>query len=233
VASLSCETDFVASTDIFKQYAAMLLELLAKHGKTIREDEYPNIKLDTYLKGIDSQFASMSILDGLKHVISKTQENCKIGQFNVYEYSEKDTIGTYLHNSINHNIGIKGSYVVLNSKHPEVTELAEKLAMQVIASNPKWLNKQDVPTEVYEAEKKIIQENVANEQTGKKQDIIDRIVNSKLGNWMEETVLNEQQFVIVDHESTSKAKVNQIVQEKGKELSLPEPLKIVDFKLLI
>jgi elongation factor Ts len=229
---LSCETDFVASTDIFRQYTAMLLELLAKHGKTIKEEDYSNIKLDTYID-VDSQFKSMTILDGLKHIISKTQENCKIGQFNIYEYGDKDTIGVYLHNTVNNNIGLKCSYVVLNSNHPEVNSLAEKLAMQVVASNPKWLNKQDIPKEVYEAEKNIIQENVQNENVGKKQDIIDKIVSSKLNSWIEENVLNEQQFVIIDHESTTKAKVSQVVDEKGKELSLTQPLKIIDFKLLL
>jgi elongation factor Ts len=210
----------------------MLLDLLIKHGKNITENELNTVKLDAYLN-VDSQFKSMTVMDGLKHIISKTQENCKIGNFTVYEYSDKDTIGVYLHNSPQENLGIKGSYVVINSNHPQLKDFAEKLAMQVIASNPKWLNKEDVPNDILEAEKKIIYDNVASENQGKKQDIIDKIVNSKLNSWYEDNVLNEQQFVIIDHESNTKAKVKQVVLDKGKELSLPEQLKLIDFKLLI
>lgn len=55
----------------------------------------------------------MSLIDGLKHLISKTQENCKITTYNLYEYNpEHEVVGVYLHSSPAVDIGLKGAFVV-------------------------------------------------------------------------------------------------------------------------
>jgi elongation factor Ts len=173
-------------------------------------------------------------MDGLKHVISKTQENCKIGNFDVYTYSPNDLIGVYVHTSSTPNAGLKASYVVLSSNKKvdeSLRPFAEKLAMQVVASNPKFLKIESVPAERLAEERKIFVENVLAD--GKKPEHVDKIVNSKINGWYEETVLNEQQFLIIDHdEEGGKSKVSQVVQKKGKELGLDD-LHIKDFKLFI
>jgi elongation factor Ts len=173
-------------------------------------------------------------MDGLKHVISKTQENCKIGNFDVYTYGPNDMIGVYIHNSSTPNSGMKGSYVVLSSSKKideSIKPFAEKLAMQVVASNPKFVSKESVPAERLEQERKIFVENVLAE--GKKAEHVDKIVSSKINGWYEENVLNEQQFLIIDHEEEGgKIKVSQVVQKKGKEIGI-EDLHIKDFKLFI
>lgn len=104
--------------------------------------------------------------------------------------------------------------------------------MQVVASNPKYLNKTDVPEDVLEAEKKIIKDGLlSNEETKNKKLDIEKVTKAKINSWYEDNVLNEQQFVIVDHEDTdSKAKVSNVVSKKGKELNIDD-LKLKDFKL--
>jgi elongation factor Ts len=176
----------------------------------------------------------MNIMEGLKHVISKTQENCKIGNYSVYSYGPNDLIGVYVHTSSTPNAGLKASYIVLSSKNKvdqSLKPFAEKLAMQVVAFNPKFLSKETVPVERLADEKKIFADAVLAE--GKKPELLDKIVASRINGWYEETVLNEQQFLIVDHdEEAGKIKVSQVVQKKGKELGLDD-LYVKDFKLFI
>ena len=175
----------------------------------------------------------MSILDGLKHVISKTQENCRIGDFNVFNYSPGDIIGVYLHSPVSNDLGFKGSYVVLSGDkiNNEYKSFADKLAMQVVASKAKYLNKADIPENVLSHEEKIFKEAAISE--GKKENILDKVVKAKIESFYEEVVLNEQQYVIIDYdEDIGKLKVNQIVSKKGKELGC-EDLKIKDFKLIL
>ena len=106
--------------------------------------------------------------------------------------------------------------------------------MQVVASRPKYLNKNDVPKDVLEHETKIIKDGILDDkETMSKNVDVNKIVNSKVNNWYGENVLNEQQFVIVEHDSKdSKLKVADVVSKKGKELGIDD-LKIKEFKLLI
>lgn len=101
--------------------------------------------------------------------------------------------------------------------------------MQVIASKPRYLNKEDIPEEVLENEKRILKEGIINNNTNKELNI-DKILNSKLNNFIEENILNEQLYVIIEHDvKDNKAKVKEIVAKKGKELGYPD-LKISEFK---
>lgn len=246
VSALSCETDFVSGTDMFKNYSNILLNILTENNLTeIKEEDFDKIKIvnNTY----DKSFDNMSVLEGLKMLISKIQENCKIGQLIKYDYTPsnektKSFIGTYLHSSPSNypNLGVKASYVVLSaeeggdqlSKHAEneLNELSSQLAMQVLACTPKYLNRTDIPANVLDHETKIIEERVAKDS---KPEIAVKLVNSAVKSWIEERVLNEQIFVIQAHESNeAKINVQSLIAKYEKKLKL-KSLTIRDFKLFI
>jgi elongation factor Ts len=71
--------------------------------------------------------------------------------------------------------------------------LAHDLAMQVVAGNPTYLNREDVPAEVIEEEKAIYRAEM--KDSGKPEHILDRIVEGKLEKFYEETCLAEQAFI--------------------------------------
>lgn len=246
VSSLSCETDFVSSTDLFQNYLNIVLDFLMENKRNkVEEKDLDSVKIveNEYNKS----FNNLSLLEGLKNLISKTQENCKLGVCEKFDYTtEKDKVifGTYLHSSPQNNIclGAKAAFVILefdnegknlsSDQKKKLTEIADNLSMQVVASAPKYLNRSDIPSDILEHENKILKEQIveANSKSEKKVDI-DKVLASKMNSWFEEIVLNEQNYVIVDHESSEgKTKVGNLVSKIGKDLGL-KSLQIRDFRL--
>jgi elongation factor Ts len=74
----------------------------------------------------------------------------------------------------------------------EFRRLARDLAMQVAASDPWWISREDVPDEVLAQERKIY-EAQAREQ-GKPDNVLDKIVEGKLAAFYKEQVLLDQLF---------------------------------------
>ncbi len=72
-------------------------------------------------------------------------------------------------------------------------QLARDLAMQVVASRPRWVRREEVPEEEIERERQIYRAQLANE--GKPEHIWDRIIQGKLEKWFQEVCLLEQPFI--------------------------------------
>ncbi len=105
--------------------------------------------------------------------------------------------------------GIIGSYVHPGSKVASLVELAcetdfvarteqfqqlaRDLAMQVVASRPRYVSREDIPAEEIEREKAIYREQLAD--SGKPAEIIEKIIEGKLEKWFAEVCLLEQPFV--------------------------------------
>jgi elongation factor Ts len=75
----------------------------------------------------------------------------------------------------------------------EFQALAHDLAMQVVAANPAYLTRDEVPTEIIEAEKAVFRAQM--EDSGKPEHILERISEGKLEKFYEETCLLEQPFI--------------------------------------
>ena len=79
------------------------------------------------------------------------------------------------------------------ARTPEFQALVKDLAMQVVASRPRWLSPEDVPAEVIEQEKAIYRKQL--EEEGKPEHIMDRIIEGKLKKFYDESCLLEQPFI--------------------------------------
>jgi elongation factor Ts len=103
-------------------------------------------------------------------------------------------VGNYVHFS-----GKVASLVELNcesdfvARTEQFQQLARDLAMQVVASSPLFVSRDDVPEELLESEMDIYREQAAD--SGKPADIIERIVDGKLDKWYAEVCLLEQPFL--------------------------------------
>ena len=75
----------------------------------------------------------------------------------------------------------------------EFQALAHDLAMQVVAANPAYLNRDDVPVEVIEEEKAIYRAQM--QDSGKPEHILERIAEGKMEKFYEETCLLDQPFI--------------------------------------
>ena len=103
-------------------------------------------------------------------------------------------IGTYVH------AGSKvAGMVALNCETDFVArtdrfqQLARDIAMHVVAARPLYISRDEVPADMIEREKVIYREQMAN--SGKPEQVIDKIVEGKLDKWLSEVTLLEQSFV--------------------------------------
>ena len=103
-------------------------------------------------------------------------------------------VGAYIHAG-----GKIGVLVEVNcetdfvARHEEFQALVHDLAMQVCATDPRFIRKDDVTLEVLEREKEVLRAQAAS--TGKPPEVLDRIVEGKLGKFYEDTCLYEQHFI--------------------------------------
>jgi len=72
-------------------------------------------------------------------------------------------------------------------------ELVHDIAMHIAASDPKFIRKEDVTPEAYEREKDIYRTQAAS--TGKPPQVVEKIVEGKMGKFYEEVCLYEQPFI--------------------------------------
>jgi elongation factor Ts len=234
ICSVSCETEFVANTDYFKDFSNVLLNTILDQNRVIQENDYSQLPLSSenceYYRG-------SNISEGLKIVIAKTQENCNITSSDYLSINSNECVGVYLHNSPAENLGVKGSYIILKADstlNPEqsrkMTELANNLAMHIVAANSKYLRSSDVPQEVLEREKAILEEQSKNIAQNKD---FTKILKNKIEKWIEENVLLEQIYLILDHEESSKPKkVSEVIKSFSNENQI-QNLEIKEFKLIL
>jgi len=93
------------------------------------------------------------------------------------------------------------------AKMPEYKEFCRDIAMQVAASSPEYVRREDVPQEVIEHERAIARAQALNE--GKPEKIVDKIVDGRIEKYFKEVCLLEQVF-IKDNDKI----VQQILTEK-------------------
>jgi translation elongation factor EF-Ts len=113
----------------------------------------------TLLKSLDSDVATQTIEEGIKYVISKTQENCRLNKVyqRAWSPSEGEVLAPYLHNPKtvgggSLQLGKVGALVFLKAddKAARLDDLASQLALHVAAMKPHYLFERDVPQEVRE-----------------------------------------------------------------------------------
>ena len=63
---------------------------------------------------MDPEVSSQNIQDGIKFVISKTQENCQLSRVfrTEFDSSKGEVLATYLHNKVNQRVGKIGTVFV-------------------------------------------------------------------------------------------------------------------------
>ena len=93
------------------------------------------------------------------------------------------------------------------AKNPEFREFVKDIAMQIAATKPEYVKREEVPAEVIEKEKEIIKAQALNE--GKPEAAIEKIVTGRIDKFFAETCLLEQDF-IKDPDKT----VQQVLTEK-------------------
>ncbi|NLY21557.1 MAG: translation elongation factor Ts [Tissierellia bacterium] len=79
------------------------------------------------------------------------------------------------------------------SKNEEFREFVKDVAMQVVASNPKYVSREEVPADEIEHEKHILREQALNE--GKPENIVEKMVEGRINKYYQEVCLLDQPFI--------------------------------------
>src|SRR5215472_4694724 len=103
-------------------------------------------------------------------------------------------LGSYIHSGgkigVLVELGCESEFV---SRTEEFSELLHDLAMQIAASDPKFIRKEDVTAEAYQREKDIYASQAA--ATGKSPQVVEKIVEGKMSKFYDEVCLDEQPFI--------------------------------------
>lgn len=122
-----------------------------------------------------------------------------------------------------HGEGKIGVILELNSetdfvaKNEKFLALGTDIAMHVAAMNPKYLSREEVKTEDIDREKQIYREQLATE--GKPAEMIEKILEGKMGKYYSEMCLLEQAF-IKDEDKSIEQLLTAISGEIGEKISL-------------
>ncbi len=188
LAEVNCESDFVARNSDFQDMA----KGIAKHVAVNKPKDEACI-LDQPYCGDNK----ITVKDLLAQAVAKIGENIKISRFKMLETGAEGIIGSYVHS--NNRLGV---LVEVNAESsaaagkPGLQELAKELAMQIAASRPKYIGRTDVPKDIVDAEKEIIKAQLGDMK--KPPEIMEKIVEGKLGKFYEEICLMEQPYIRED-----------------------------------
>ena len=120
----------------------------------------------------------------------------KIGENIVLRRSSylSGNIHSYIHNSVSQGLGKIGVLLKLNTDSDNVTEIGKNLCMHIAALNPKSISKEDLSNELVNTEKEIIKQQL--KDSGKPENILEKMLQGKLKKFFEENTLLGQKFVI-------------------------------------
>ena len=165
---LNSETDFAAKDANFLSF-----------GEKVKEYISQNKIFEA------SALKESSLEDDRKALVQTIGENIQIRRVVTLEFDSSMNIGIYIHSDSK-----LGSLVVTKDGNDEI---AKDIAMHVSAFNPLCLSQDDIDKDVLEREKAIYQNQA--QDSGKPQDIMDKMVDGKIKRFLSEVSLISQNFV--------------------------------------
>jgi len=198
---VNAETDFVARNEAFQNFVAEVASLALSVGDDIEA-----------LKAATFPGTQHSTQEELTRMIATIGENMTIRRAKVLRVSS-GTVATYMHNAVKPGLGKIGVLVALEaaSELEAFEALGRQIGMHVAAARPTSLDIDGVETSELEREKAVLREQAAG--SGKKPEIIEKMIEGRIRKYYEEVVLLEQVWV---HDGESRVK--QVVQKAGGKL---------------
>lgn len=206
VVEVNSETDFVANTAQFKSFVDLV-------AKTIIEANPADVDA---LKACKASGSDKTVEEELQEVFLQIRENIQIRRFVRME----GTLVSYVHGE-----GRIGVMVKLDTNlGDKAYDCGKDCALQIAAMNPAYLDRNSVPADVIEGEKKVIMGQMAEDpkMANKPEAVLAKIAEGKLGKYYTENCLVDQEFV-KDGEYT----VGKYVEKCAKDLG--GSIKVVDY----
>lgn len=196
---MNCETDFVARNEEFVALANTLAEEMLE-----KENFLPHLDNDAK--------------ERLNNLAMRIGENMQIRRSVVYKVGEGSVVGYYLHSDKK-----KAAIVRLvfdgGCSQNTLEEVAKNIAMQIVAMSPRWIKREDVPSEVIEKEKEIYK--ASPQAQGKSEIALNKMIEGRINKFFQDTCLLEQTY-IRDNKLTIKGYLQEVSKECGCKVEVVE-----------
>jgi elongation factor Ts len=178
LAEVNCESDFVARTPDFVQLMEDVVTEIEKAGDAANE---------AWLKD-----AQGPVIKHVAPVIAKLGENMGVSRF--VRFAGRGYVGQYIH--LGGKIAVMVEFAGVT---PEVAAregfapLVKEIAMQIAAASPSYATREEVPADLLEKEKAIYRAQMEN--SGKPANVLEKIIEGKLGSYYKQVVLPDQESI--------------------------------------
>jgi elongation factor Ts len=193
VLTLNCETDFVARTEDFQDYANTIADTALSNGV----DSIDGLK--------SAQVNGSTIQEGITDMSGKIGEKIELAR---YEIIKSELVVAY-----NHPGNRLATIIGLSKSGDEVAEAGKNVSMQIAAMNPVAIDKEDVDQSIIDREIEIGKEQAR--ESGKPEEILEKIALGKLGKFFKENTLLNQSYV-----RDNKKTIRQYLEETDRELKV-------------
>jgi elongation factor Ts len=192
VVELNSETDFVARNEDFQGMAANFAELGLNAG-----GDLDKLKAATAAAG-------KSVDDVLQAAIGTIGENMNLRRYETISVNQGAVV-SYVHAATKPGMGRIGVLVALESaaSADKLGEIGKQVAMHVAAAAPKAANRDEIDPADVEREREVLTAQA--KESGRPDNIIEKMVEGRLRKFYEESVLLEQAFVIDPDKTVGKA----------------------------
>ncbi|MCO8194168.1 translation elongation factor Ts [Anaerofustis sp. NSJ-163] len=181
IVEVNSETDFVAKNEDFQNFVEDVAEqVLVSDAKD----------LDAFLAESWAKEAGKTVKEVLNEKIAVIGENLNIRRFE--KIVSNGCVAAYIHG--NGKIG-----AVVEADCDEVNDAVKtclrNVAMQVAAMNPKYVSREEVPSDYIESEKEILLHQAKTEHPEKPDNIIEKMITGRLNKELKEVCLLDQSYV--------------------------------------
>jgi elongation factor Ts len=212
IIEFNAETDFVARNETFQKTAAGF----AKQALDAKGDR------DALLaaKALDGDGTNADLITRLIATIGENMNLRRVAAVSV----NQGVIVPYIHNQVSEGLGRIGVLVALEStgSADALADIGRKVAQHIAAARPLALSVEDIPADVAAREKSIFAEQAR--ESGKPENVIEKMIEGRMRKFYEESVLTKQTFV---HDPEGKLTVEGAV--KAAEKAAGAPIKLAGF----
>jgi len=204
VVELNAETDFVARNDSFQNIVSTIAGIaLSSDGDLAR------------VKAAAFPGSDRNVEDEITYRIATIGENMTLRRSEGIAVG-KGVVSHYVHNALAPGLGRIGVIVGLESEGHEgkLNELGKQIAMHIAAATPLALSRDDLDPAYVEKERTVLVEQAR--ESGKPDNIIEKMIEGRLRKYFEEVCLLDQVFVI-----DGETRISKVLEVTGKGAGAP------------
>ena len=199
IVEVNCETDFVAKTENFMNFANAVAKHVALANPADLESLSKQAFIDDATKTIEDMISDATVAIG---------EKISIRRF--ARYQTTGVVSSYIH--MGGKVGVLVELATTAGDNEAVKELAHDLCLQIAAAKPEAVRREEVNSENLEKEREIYRAKAL--ESGKPEKIVDKIVEGQIEKYYKEVCLLEQLFV-KDGDKTIKGLVAEVAKAVG------------------